>query len=206
MYGRDFTRSLGNVANIDALVRNNKHYRNLYIYGFEQIYDIDMLNRMAFGITIEATLIVFITVGEIYNAFGLNIDTAIEKYIKANLYQSFMVKAEAVMEKMFKLESRNSIMLNIHATISTYINMERENYSAFTWGTLYLGKYISEIENLTIEEIMDITVEQLTKGKDDIYGLDVALIRPFKIIDIQDLYISDIQDKLVDDITHLIIE
>jgi hypothetical protein len=187
------------------LIRENRHYYDAFLYGFQQEKSISAEIMMVLQTTMEMQLLFFMRTAPMHHVINIdNMVLQIDKHARALVPHHIDLKMALSMEKRMRGDFIQCLEAKIDVALLIVMRALATEMTVLI-GTLNRGKVIRDIENLLLYDIQDLTIEKLCEGTEVVYGLRVGLIRPNKIVDIQHLTIAQVQNMTIQQLCFTVI-
>ena len=174
-----------NVSLLEAFVRDNKHFRDAFIYGYHR--DKDIPTEIMFTIVpfVETILLSFLKPVGFYNSLDAKISIELIKYLSGTLHSLVVTNIDVSLIKLLQKEIKN--LLTIKLSVSIQKLLETKNIeNGIRVGTVRIATSTNEVNEFENIEIR--------------HGLRVGIVRPRRISDIENLTIAQIQNRTIEDI------
>lgn len=176
MHGRCPTKGNTNVADLNIFVRENIHNYTAFIYGLQQKLELGADIIMALSSDFELQTLLALSTDLISS---VNIEELILK-----VEYLINVEMNSVIDMSIGLHIKQLLSKDIRMSLDSTLTLEnrmllgtKDIQNSITIGTLNLGKSILSIENLYISDVQNLTLEELYKDVDEIYGFNLEVIK-----------------------------
>ena len=164
----------GNLIDLNVEIRSNIHHVNMYIYGIQQDKTISAEIKMALISDIVAKLFIFLNTVFAMNLRINELDFFLEKCARANHDMNVVPSVGVMLDKVMKTALPLGIHSSIVAAIRKFMKANIFHHSILTGTFLATGaqteglkvglvktRLISEIQDLYIADIEDLTIDDL---------------------------------------------
>jgi len=190
---------------MDVGLRDKRHEYEADIYGFQQITQISSREiLMQFAASVDFRLLLYLRSRDIHHVFESELEILLRKYVKADINMHLNAKIEYLLSKEIKRNIINGIWATIFINVSKLVKAD-DIQQTFLIGSNMLGTHIFDIENLTISEIQDKTIDELIIGASSLMGLRLGIVRATRILDIENLTIAQIQNRTLQNLSFTVI-
>ena len=200
MSKRNLPRSIANITNLDAFIKNNQHFYDRFIYGFQQERSISADIAMAFSHTIEMKLLFYMRTFDFHHAIDMDIQFLLEKFMRAEIPMTIEGEIGSALIKEMRQEILHSLNTKINVALRKILRPDDIPMS-FLVGTIDRGKAIADIQDFHISDIETLTIDELCAGFTGTQvGFRIGLVKSLRIVDIQHLTIAQIQNRTIEGI------